>query len=114
MELLSQLHGDSGGRHIAVHAQPAHEILSQPCWADLRDLHEPTDLRPHDRPRLYGLAHASPGAARPAPMRTPGLYDAPLSEAGPPKPDEEAGVDDVLREALTLEAPPPDDLAQPS
>ena len=47
-------------------------------------------------------------------MRTPGLYDAPLSEAGPPKPDEEAGVDDVLREALTLEAPPPDDLAQPS
>ena len=48
------------------------------------------------------------------PMRTPGLYDAPLSEAGPPKPDEEAGVDDVLREASTLEAPPPDDLAQPS
>ena len=87
----------------ANHAGRIFETCMSPQIFDLMTVPDFMDLLTHPPvPRVL------------PPMRTPGLYDAPLSEAGPPKPDEEAGVDDVLREALTLEAPPPDDLAQPS
>ncbi len=85
----------------ANHAGRIFETCMSPQIFDLMSVPDFMDL----------LAHPPVPRVLP-PMRAPGLYDAPLSEAEPPKPVEETGVNDVLREALSLEAPPPDDLAQ--
>ena len=86
----------------ANHAGRIFETCMSPQIFDLMSVPDFMDLLVHPPlPRVL------------PPMRTPGLYEAPLSEAEPPKPDDNAGVEDLLQEALALEGPAGEDRALP-